>query len=216
MRKICAALVDFDGTTVKKDILDVLCTLLGPHRGRQSRAINKRFHDGELDKIDALTQRINLLDGLQARQIWRELRKNFFLREGARELTAFFRDNGIVSILNSGQIMQTLLIYQHELGINHVVGTHPLVEHGVIRGIPADRPIIPTFKLDGCKVILDKLGIDPEEVVAIGDSLADEDLFRFAGLSIAVSPKDGIKDIADHVIRENLRDAISIIRETMN
>ena len=68
------------------------------------------------------------------------------------------------------------------------------------------------FKLRGCKKILDKLSISPNEVIAIGDSPADKTMFQFAFKSIAINPKEGIEKYASFVIKNDLSNAITIIK----
>lgn len=210
---IRAALLDFDGTLFDGDSLDVLCGLAG--KQEQSAAINKKFTDSDLGPIESLTARINLLNGVTVAAVEAKLRENLFLREGTDELMEFFRKKGIVTILNSGQILPALRVYQKRLGIDHVVGTDPDVQKGIIRGIPPECPIDVDFKWNGCIVILNEREILPTQVVALGDSIADKLVFDRVGLSIAVSPKGGIEDHADHAIGEDLRAAIPIIGQAM-
>lgn len=53
------------------------------------------------------------------------------------------------------------------------------------------------------KYVLERLGIDEEEAVAIGDSFMDSDLFRVVGMGVAVSNADReLKEIANIVLNK--------------
>ena len=55
--KIKIALLDFDGTLVIKDILDLLCRAAG--RERESEEINAAFHRGEIRRETIVIDRSN-------------------------------------------------------------------------------------------------------------------------------------------------------------
>ena len=63
------------------------------------------------------------------------------------------------------------------------------------------------------KKILHKLSILKEETLAIGDSSADKSMFKFAGKSVAINPKNGIEKFTDFVIDNNLSKTIPIIKK---
>ena len=56
---IKAVLLDFDGTLVTKDILDVACKIVG--KDTESKKLNEEFNSGKTSGLDALIKRINLL-----------------------------------------------------------------------------------------------------------------------------------------------------------
>jgi len=60
--KIKVALLDFDGTLVEKDILDLLCKSIG--KEKESEELNKAFHRGELPGLKALIGSKPQMDGV--------------------------------------------------------------------------------------------------------------------------------------------------------
>ncbi len=204
-----AVLIDFDGTLVTKDILDVVCGIVG--KEEESEQLNKDFFEGKLKGVNALIRRINFLKGVSLVEIEKKLDQNAYLAPGAKELMDFLNREGIISILNSGNIVPVLDYYQKLLGITHVVGTHPKMHGGVIEGISEEDFSDSNFKVTGAKEILDEADILPDEALAIGDSPADKGIFEFAGKSIAFNPKSGIEEYADYVIKDSLANAIPII-----
>lgn len=60
-------------------------------------------------------------------------------------------------------------------------------------------------KGDAIKKLADHLGLEKENIMAIGDSLSDIDMFRSAGLTVAVeNAVDGLKNAAQHVVGKNV------------
>lgn len=121
MNNIRLALLDFDGTLVTTDILDVLCTVNG--KENESKELNAAFHRGELTGLTGLIKRINFLSGVTTSQIKQTLDSNNYLMHGARELIEFFKEQNIITILASGNIVPVLEYYQELLGIDYVVGS---------------------------------------------------------------------------------------------
>ena len=207
---IKAVLLDFDGTLVSHDILDIVCGIVG--KEEESDRINRAYQAGKLTGLSPLMQRINFLQGVSLRQIREKLDEHSYLLSGAKELLQFLRERGIISILNSGNILPVLSYYQRLLGITYLVGTKPKMDGEIILGISEEDFLGNDFKLLGVKKILQDLSISPETVVAIGDSPADKSIFAFAGKAIAINPKEGIETYADYVVQD-LGEAREIIEQ---
>ena len=202
-------LSDFDGTLVDRDILDVICGIVG--KEEESRKLNQDFINGKLEGLPTLKKRIDFLQGVSVEDIYRKLDKNNYLIHGAKELFAFLRSKNIVTILHSGNIIPVLRYYQEILGITHVVGTHPRMDGNVIDGIDLQGFGSKTFKVDGCKKIISEYGSSAGNVIALGDSPSDLDIFSISKVSISINPKGGIDNNVDFTVRESLLEVISII-----
>lgn len=210
LMEIRAVLIDFDGTIVNKDILDVVCGIVG--KEEESRIINEEFHKGKREGLGALIERINFLKGVSTTQIGSKLSDNDYLMSGVEEFFNFLNSKKIISILTSGNLLPILEYYQKRLGITYVAGTKPKMKGDTIISISKKDFSGANFKLIDSKIILEKLGIKPENVIAIGDSPADEPLFKFAEKSIAINPKNGVEKYTDFKIEEDLSKAIDIIK----
>lgn len=211
--KIKAVLSDFDGTIVTKDILDVVCGIVG--KEEESRRINKEFLAGEIKGHLSLITRVNFLKGVTTKQIYQKLFANDYLRFGAKELFDFLNSKSIISILYSGNITPVLKYYQRKLGISHIVGAKPKMDGDKIVSIAEDDFSGASHKLINIRKILDQYNINFDEVVAIGDSPADKMIFEFAAKSIAVDPKEGIKKYSDFIIKGDLSEAVNIIKSLL-
>lgn len=206
-----AVLLDFDGTLVIKDILDVVCGIVG--KEEESDQINKDFHAGKLSGLTPLITRINFLRGVTLQQINSKLDENSYLMPGAHELFQYLKENSIISIIHSGNITPILSYYQKLLGADYIVGTNPQMNGDEILGISESDFPGREFKVIGVKEILEALSIQPEETLAIGDSPADKAMFEFAGASIAINPKNGIEAYASYIIKDSLENAMPILEE---
>jgi HAD superfamily phosphoserine phosphatase-like hydrolase len=207
---IKAVLLDFDGTLVSKDILDVICGITG--KEKESEVLKEQYFAGEKHGLTTLIERINFLSGVSLAQIDKQLNENTYLLPNAKELVDFCNGRNIITILNSGNILPVLKYYQRLLGITYTVGSKPKMNGDVIAGISEEDFSTGDIKVDGVREILDELSIKPQEALAIGDSPADKTIFEFAGKSIAIHPKNGIEKYADYVIGD-LGEAIQIIRD---
>lgn len=206
---IKAVLLDFDGTIVNKDILDVVCGITG--KEKESTKINTEYHSGKISGLTPLITRINFLKGVTLPQINQKLDEKSYLMPGVNELFAYLKQKLITSIIHSGNIVPILSYYQKLLGADYIVGTHPAMNGDEIMEISESNFPGRDFKVMGVKKILEELSIQPNEALAIGDSPADKSMFEFAGKSIVINPKNGIERYADYIIKDSLLNAIPII-----
>lgn len=208
--RLKAVLADFDGTVVTKDILDVVCGIVG--KEEESRKLNEDFLKRKISGRESLIARVNFLKGVTIAQINGLLSENDYLMKGAKELFDYLKSKKILTILYSGNIEPILKNYQKKLGITHIVGTQPKMSGGKILSISEEDFSGKNHKLVNIKKILDQHNINPDEVVTIGDSPADRVIFEFTAKSIAINPKEGIEKYADFVIKDDLSKAIDIIK----
>lgn len=62
--------------------------------------------------------------------------------------------------------------------------------------------------------LIQKCGINREEVIAIGDSYNDQEMIEFAGLGVAMgNAPDDIKAVANHVTDTNMNDGVAKVVE---
>lgn len=177
---------------------------------------------GQSQGLDGLVKRTNFLKGLTMDRCAALVKNNDYLRPGARELFAWFRDRGIISIIASGNLVPILELYQAKLGADYVVGSRPRMIGNAIDSISEADYSGVDFKVRDCRAILDKLGIGAEalavgQVAAIGDSRADQGLFQLVapGPRIAINPRGGIEQHADYVIQDDLGLVIPILEKLM-
>lgn len=202
-------LSDFDGTLVNKDILDILCGITG-HED-ESRALNEAFIKGERQGLGVLKERIDFLNGVTLNQIFSKLDENDYLIKGARELFLELKRRNIITVLHSGNLLPVLQYYQKKLGIDYIIGNSPRIKNDIIQGIEIEDFASSDFKVLGCKKIIDHLNINKENIIALGDSPADLEVFKLASKKIVINPKGNIEQSADIVLNDNLLDLVLIL-----
>lgn len=192
-------LSDFDGTLVSKDILDVVCGIVG--KEKESERLNEEIISGRQNGLHILKSRIDFLRGVTLEQIKSKLDDNNYLLDGAKELFAYLKANGFTTVLHTGNILPVAEYYQNLLGVDYVVCTKPRMNGNKIVGIELKDFGKPGFKAKGCKEIIDKFDISKENIYAIGDSIVDLSVFELAGTCIAINAKGGIEKHADIVLK---------------
>ncbi|HVQ44344.1 MAG TPA: HAD family phosphatase [Candidatus Saccharimonadia bacterium] len=206
---IRAAIIDFDKTLTTADMSDLLAETVG--KKAESQQLNQLFQNGKLRGLNGLVQRVNFLTGLSIDQLEAFAEQHDCLRPGAVALFEYFRRHHIVTIIASGSTVPFLEIYQRRLGADYVVGSRPAMNGAIMGSVTEADYSGPDFKVRDCRVILERLHIPAENVVAIGDSMADQGIFEFAACSIAIDPHPGIVAYADHVIAHDLTRALPIL-----
>lgn len=89
---------------------------------------------------------------------------------------------------------------------------------GVFRSEPFFLEIVPLGidKAKGLKVLLERMGIEREEVIAFGDGYNDVTMIEFAGTGVAMgNATEEIKNAADMVTRSNNDDGIVFALEQL-
>lgn len=205
-------LCDFDGTLVKNDILDELCRISGNYN--KSRRLNQRFIEGNQYYNSPLKERINLLEGVTISQIEAFLSHNVFLVEGTGDFFRYLKKNNIYSVVHSGNIEPVLQHFQRQLHFDEYIATKiKISERGTIVKLDDN---ITCFKENSCKSIISKLNIDKDEIVAIGDSIADVKVFELAGYSIAINAKGSIEDYASYAVKGNMYNVLEVVESLMD
>jgi phosphoserine phosphatase len=209
-----AILLDFDGTMVTKDILDVVCGIVD--KEAESKKLNEEFIHGHINGRQSLIDRINFIQGVNVKQIKDKLLDNNYLMPGARELISFLKEQGVVTILYSGNIEPILEFYKDLLDIDYIVGTKPKMKDGTIEGIGEEDFPNGYWKLVGIEKILKSHDIRPEETIAIDDSIAGKQIFEYSGKSIAINPKGGIERYATYTINGDLNSVVNILKNEIS
>ena len=83
------------------------------------------------------------------------------------------------------------------LGFDHVIGPIVVLDDGVVGGLTTERPLLDGFKFTESAALLETLGIAWNDVVAVGDSPAEAEIFQHAGLSIAIEIPQGLAGLPD-------------------
>ena len=199
-------LCDFDGTITQTDVLDTICDLVG--RKPESVRINRLFQAGQKDRKQALRERFSLLAGLPLERTY-PLMENILLTEGAEELFACAAQLGIHVLVLSGNAQFVLEFFARKLQFTRVCGSRIWVENGIIQPWNQEK-CLEIDKYREAVTYIEQHGLEKNQIIAIGDSVADEEIFALAGKSFVINPKGNVQ--ADMQI-QSLEEVIPYLKE---
>ena len=202
------AVFDLDGTlTQERSIWEYIHKQLGKWYGF-AEEYQKKFLAGEISydrfcELDAEVWKGMKLEALS------EIVQKVPFHSGVDELIGCLKHKGLkLAMVSSG--LSLLSNWVHErYGFDYSVSNDLLDENGILTG-KVRIQVYFDKKAVWAKKILEQFRVKPEEMIAIGDSRGDLDLFRMAGLSVAFnsSCKD-LDDIAGICVQSgNLADVI--------
>ncbi|MFW8593705.1 phosphoserine phosphatase SerB [Cribrihabitans neustonicus] len=200
-------LADMDSTMIEQECIDELADEAGV--GERVKEITARAMNGELNFEGALTERVGLLKGLPEAVISKVLDSRITLMPGGPQLLATMKAHGAHAALVSGGFTAFTARVAAQLGFDENRANRLLAENGVLTGDVA-RPILGReAKVDALEQITARLGISPEEVIAVGDGANDLGMLKRAGAGVALHAKPSVA--AECEIRINHGDLTALL-----
>ncbi len=186
-------LADMDSTIVTTETLDELAA----HAGLKDRiaSITKRAMDGELDFIQALSERVGMLAGLPVSALERTWDATE-MTPGAAELVATMRAAGARCVLVSGGFTFFTGRVAERLGFHEHHSNTLLTRDGKLTGRVAEPVLDRHAKLATLKRVAAELGLPLSAALAVGDGANDLDMVRAAGLGVAFKAKPVVASAA--------------------
>lgn len=183
-------LADMDSTMIGQECIDELADEAGV--GAYVAGITARAMNGELDFEDALRARVALLKGLEEGVIARVLAQRITFTPGGRTLIATMKANGGYAALVSGgftaftgHVAQGLGFDEHRANLLHVAD-------GRLAGTVAEPILGREAKITALREITARLGLTPEDVIAVGDGANDLGMLGLAGAGVALHAKPSV------------------------
>ncbi|MCB1651196.1 MAG: phosphoserine phosphatase SerB [Alphaproteobacteria bacterium] len=205
-------LADMDSTIVTGETLDDLAEFAGIKD--EVAAITARAMNGELDFHAAIRERVGLLKGLSTQAMNKTL-DAIALSPGAKEFITTMRNNGVTCVLVSGGFTFFTAAIAEKVGFHH--------NHGNTLGIDEKAQsltgeVIPPIldkhaKVDFLKLYMEKLNLQPEHCLTIGDGANDIPMLDMAqkgnGLGIGYHPKPAVTNtILNQIVHGDLSAAL--------
>jgi len=204
-RALRMMVLDVDRTLVQNEMIDELADLAGV--GAEVAALTDQAMAGELDFEAALRARVALLAGQPASVLdkaWDRLE----LTPGARTFLSTLRHLGFRIAIVSGGFTSITDRLKDELGLDYAFGNTLEVVDGTLTGQVVGPIVDRQRKADLLVTIAQQEGLQPRQVVAVGDGANDIDMLQAAGLGIAFNAKSGVADAADAELNLPYLDAI--------
>ena len=214
-RKKRLLIADMDSTMIRQECIDELADEAGV--GAHVADITARAMNGELDFEGALRERVGLLKGLPEGVIAQVLRDRITLMPGGKALLATMKANGAYAALVSGGFTAFTKAVSAQLGFDENRANTLHIEAGRLAGTVAEPILGKEAKLQALQEISARLGITPDEAMAVGDGANDLPMIKAAGLGIAYHAKPKVNEQAEVTIRHaDLMGVFCILSGSMN
>ena len=197
---------DMDSTMIGQECIDELADYAGCKP--QVAEITERAMRGELDFTAALRERVALLEGLASETLDRCRVERVRVSPGARTLVRTMRARGAGTLLVSGGFTAFAEPIAEEIGFEQVRANRLASSGGRLAGTVDGAIVDSAVKRDALIELRDRLGLQPEAVLAIGDGANDRPMIEEAGLGIAYRAKPVLAEVADARLDHNRLDAL--------
>ena len=197
---------DMDSTIIGQECIDELADYAGLKE--KVARITERAMQGELDFPAALRERVRLLAGLDERELRRCLDERVRFTAGAETLVQTMRAGGASCLLVSGGFLSFAEPVAQAAGFDRVRANRLVFAGGKLSG-EVGNPIVDALaKREALIEARGQLGLDPRDVLAIGDGANDKMMIEEAGLGVAFRAKPALVEVADAELRHHGLDAL--------
>jgi phosphoserine phosphatase len=174
---------DLDGTlTQERSIWEYIHIRLGKWYGF-AEEYQRHFLAGKISYEEFCERDAQVWKGMKVGELL-EIVKTVPFHPGAGELITYLRQKGLkLSVVSSGLSILSDWVHQ-KYGFDYSVSNDLLQESGVLTG-KVQIQVHYDKKAEWVKKILEKFNMKSEEVIAIGDSRGDIDMFQMVGFSVA-------------------------------
>lgn len=206
-RKKRLLIADMDSTMIQQECIDELAAEAGV--GAHVAGITARAMNGELDFEEALRERVGLLKGLPESVIAQVIRDRITLMPGGKVLLATMKANGGHAALVSGGFTAFTARIAEVLGFDENRANTLLIAEGKLTGAVAEPILGKAAKVQALEEISARLGIGPEQAIAVGDGANDLGMLGLAGMGVALHAKPSVQ--AQCNIRVNHGDLTALL-----
>jgi phosphoserine phosphatase len=197
---------DMDSTVIGQECLDELADYAGLKQ--KVAKITDQAMRGELDFSGALRERVRLLAGLDERALSRCLDERVEITSGAETLVQTMRAGGASCLLVSGGFLSFADPIARAVGFDRVKANRLVFVGGKLSGEVGDPIVDAMSKREALIEARDQLGLEPDDVLAVGDGANDKLMIEEAGLGIAFRAKPALAEVADAELKHHGLDAL--------
>ncbi len=188
-------IADMDSTMIEQECIDELAAEVGLKD--KVAEITARAMNGELDFEFALRERVGLLKGLSLGVVDDVIKNRITLMSGGKTLVATMKKHGGYCALVSGGFTVFTGPISKEIGFDEHRSNLLLEEDGILTGHVGDPILGKQAKVDALNEISDRLGISPNDAIAVGDGANDLGMLQLAGSGVALHAKPTVAEQAD-------------------
>jgi phosphoserine phosphatase len=209
------AAFDMDSTLINIECIDEIAAAVGLKA--EVAAITEATMRGEIaDFKESLRQRLALLRGVHEKWLLQVWEHRLQLNPGVETFLAALREAGLKTLLVSGGFTFFSDRVAQRLSIDYTRANQLEIVDGILTG----RLVMQDWGdiCDGAekqRMLLqtcERLGIPPEQAIAVGDGANDLPMMKTAGLSIAYHAKPAVREQAMLAINEGgMDDALALL-----
>ena len=186
---------DMDSTVIDQECIDELGDAIGV--GSQIREIMAAVISGDISFSDALRKRLALMIGMDRRLLKSVYEERISLKAGARTLVQTMRHHGAFCILVSGGFSYFTRRIAERIGFHDHQGNELAFADGKLTGQVLEPILGRSAKLNTLRSLCDEKGLEPSDVLAVGDGANDIKMIEAAGLGVAFHGSDSLKKRAN-------------------
>ncbi|HCL65403.1 MAG TPA: phosphoserine phosphatase SerB [Rhizobium sp.] len=183
-------IADMDSTMIGQECIDELAAEVGLKE--MVSKITARAMNGEIEFEPALRERVALLKGLPVGVIDEVIEKRITLTPGGPELIATMKARGFHTALVSGGFTVFTARIAARLGFDENRANILLEKDGFLTGEVAEPILGKQAKVDALADICERLGITPQDAIAVGDGANDLAMLELAGSGVALHAKPSV------------------------
>jgi phosphoserine phosphatase len=195
-----------DSTIIGQECIDELADFAGLKK--EIAAITERAMRGELDFKAALAERVGLLAGLDRGAIAQCLTERVQPNPGAKTLVQTMRAGGATCLLISGGFTAFAEPIAREVGFDRVRANRLGFLREQLSGKVEGEIVDAAVKREALIAAREELGLERNDVLALGDGANDRLMIEEAGLGVAYRAKPILADAADARLDHHRLDAL--------
>ncbi|NOR73383.1 MAG: phosphoserine phosphatase SerB [Mariprofundaceae bacterium] len=190
--------MDVDSTLIRCECIDEIADFMGIKH--EISEITERAMRGELDFAASLTERVQLLAGLDASVLETVYRERIELTEGAETLIETIKSNGWKVGLVSGGFTYFTDRFKERLGLDFTLSNRLEIHNGRLTGSLLGDIVDAESKRHALLEQADIFSVPMSQTVAIGDGANDLPMIGAAGMGIAFHAKPKVQEAAPYAI----------------
>jgi len=190
--------MDMDSTLLAIESIDEIADM--HHIKPQVSEITLQTMRGEISFEESVTQRTALLTGLHAEALQRVYDERVKLNPGAEVMLAKARAAGIKTMVISGGFTFFTERIKAQLNLDYAAANTLGIEDNKLTGRLVGKILGREGKAEALKKVCKELGIQSDQVIAVGDGANDLDMMAAAGVSIAYHAKPVVQEKATYAI----------------